>query len=72
MDEKIKELRSLPLWEFEKRFSEMYNAANEAEKDEIISSFRKGTHELISRIDSFIEETTRMLEYDKMHKLQYA
>ena len=64
IDKKVNRICSLPIRKFEMRFNEMYNAANDAEKDEIIHSFRKRTHEHIKKVDAFIEDTTRMLNLD--------
>ena len=64
MDDKINRICSLPIRKFEMRFNEMYHAANDAEKDEIIRSFRKRTHEHIKKVDAFIEETTRMFNLE--------
>jgi len=72
MDEIIKELRSLPLEEFEVRFGEMYDAASDEEKDEMLRSFKKGTDKLVAKIDTFIEKTRRMLKHDEMYELQLA
>ena len=63
-EEKVKKICSLPIRKFEKRFNEMYDSANEDEKDEIIRSFKNGVHEHIKKVDVFIEETTRMLELE--------
>jgi len=66
IDEKIKKICSLPIRKFEKRFNEMYDSANDVEKDEIIRSFKKSTNEHIKKVDAFIEETTKMLELDNV------
>ena len=72
LKEKVSAIRGLPIEKFKKRFNEMYNSANDEEKKEIIRLFEEGTDELISRLDAFIEETTRMIEHDKMRELQFA
>jgi len=64
IDEKIKKISSLPIRKFEKRFNEMYDVANEAEKDEIIRSLKKSTNEHIKKVDAFIEETTRIFNLE--------
>ena len=69
MDEKIKELRSLPIEEFKKRFSEMYDSANDDEKEEIIRLFEEGVDEHILKIDSFIEETKIKMKLDETLEL---
>jgi len=68
--EKVKALRSLPIEEFEKRFSDMYDSANDEEKEEIIRLFKEGVDEFIKKVDSFIEDTTKMLELDNALKPQ--
>ena len=70
MDEKIKWLRSLPIEEFGKLFNEMYDAASDDEKEEIICSFRRNTHEHIKKVDTFIEETMLMMRHDETLEYQ--
>ena len=72
MDEIIKGLRSLPLKEFEKCFNEMYDAANEVQKDEIIRSFKKSTDEHILKVDSFIKETKMKMKYEDMLEAEFV
>jgi hypothetical protein len=47
MEEKIKKLCSLPIEKFKKEYTEMYDSANEDEKKEIISLFKKNANDLI-------------------------
>ena len=68
MDRKINELRSLPIEEFKKRFSEMYDSANDGERDEIIRSFKKNTEEHILKVDSFIEETMKIMKHNEARR----
>ena len=70
LKEKVSAIRGLPIEKFKNRFNEIYDIANDEEKKEIIRLFEEGTDELVSRIDSFIEETTKMLELDNALELQ--
>ena len=70
MDEIIKRLRSLPIEEFEKCFNEMYDSANDDEKEQIIRSFKKSTNEHILKVDSFIKETSMKLKLDEILETQ--
>jgi len=63
-------IRYLPTEKFKKRFSEMYHIASDEEKKEMIRLFEDGVDEHISKIDSFIEETTMMLKHEEMFEEQ--
>jgi hypothetical protein len=65
LKEKVRSIRYLPIKEFKKRFSEMYDFANDDEKEEIIRLFEEGVDEHISKVDSFIEETRMMMKLDE-------
>ena len=72
MDEIIKCLRSLPIEDFKKRFNEMYDPANDNDKEEIIRLFKDGVDKHIEKVDAFIAETTMLLKHDEMLDLQYV
>jgi hypothetical protein len=69
MEEKINKLRLLPIEEFQKGYTYMYNSANEDEKEDIIRIFKKDANELISKIDLFIEEAKMMMKQEEMLEL---
>ena len=69
LKEKMRSIRYLPVKEFKKRFSEIYDSANGDEKIEIIRLFEEGVDEHILKVDSFIEETRRMMKHDEMLEL---
>ena len=69
LKEKMIAIRYLPIEKFKKRFSEMYDTANDDEKKEIIRLFEKGVDEHIMKIDSFIKETKMKLKHEEMLEL---
>ena len=52
--------------EFKTHFKELYQSANDDDKDEMIRLFENGVEKHISKIDSFIEKTTLKLKFDEM------
>jgi len=63
-------IRYMPIEKFKKRFNEMYDSANNEEKEQIIRLFEEGIDEHIFKIDSFIEETTMKLKLDEILETQ--
>jgi len=57
-------IRYLPIEKFKNRFREMYDSANDEEKEQIIRLFEEGVDKHVSKVDSFIEETTMKLELE--------
>ena len=70
LKENMKAIRYLPVEEFEKRFKKMYDSANDTEREEMIHLFEKGVDEHILKVDSFIEETMKLMKHDEM--LEFA
>ena len=70
LKEKMKSIQYLPVKEFKKHFSKMYDSVNNDEKEEMICLFEKGIDEHILRIDSFIEETKMKMKFNEMFEPQ--
>ncbi|MDR1056772.1 MAG: DUF5053 domain-containing protein [Prevotellaceae bacterium] len=65
-DKESKELKVLPIEEFKKKFNEIYHAANDAEKAEIMQLFKKDATEHTKKLNRFIEETTLKMQLGDM------
>ena len=65
LKEKMMSIRYVPIKEFKKHFCEMYDSANDDEKEEMIRLFEEGVDEHILRIDTFIEETRMMMKLEE-------
>ena len=66
LKEKMKSIQYLPVKEFKKHFSKMYDSASNDEKEDMIRLFEEGIDEHILKIDSFIEETRMKMKFDEM------
>jgi len=64
--EKLKEIQALPVEEFEKRFDEIYDSANDDEKSEIMRLFKENMNESILDTKTFIKETYYKIQLSEM------
>ena len=62
----LKAIQELPVEEFERRFNELYDPANDDEKAEIMRLFKKNMNESILEMRAFIKETSLKMRLDNM------